>query len=148
MEGPMVGIWGLRRSPKNPSSEAIAATLEADSKTLGHSRRHRAAAVANRGDDYFTKWIEAEPLTTISSARVRRFVEVNIITRFGAPWNTAIQRASEAANKVILDGLKKRIFGATPLGLINYLLSFGKSNKLLETSTQETPYRRPTVVSL
>ncbi|KAI9079956.1 hypothetical protein K1719_038021 [Acacia pycnantha] len=34
--------------------------------------------------DYFTKWIEAEPLTTISSARVQRFVEVNIITRFGA----------------------------------------------------------------
>ncbi|XP_061361592.1 uncharacterized protein LOC133305392 [Gastrolobium bilobum] len=30
--------------------------------------------------DYFTKWIEAEPLTTITSARIRRFFERNLIS--------------------------------------------------------------------
>ncbi|XP_061341625.1 uncharacterized protein LOC133287940 [Gastrolobium bilobum] len=35
--------------------------------------------------DYFTKWIEAEPLTTITSARIQRFFERNLISRFGLP---------------------------------------------------------------
>ncbi|XP_061361260.1 uncharacterized protein LOC133305142 [Gastrolobium bilobum] len=35
--------------------------------------------------DYFTKWIEAEPVTTITSARVQRFFERNIISRFRIP---------------------------------------------------------------
>ncbi|XP_061344003.1 uncharacterized protein LOC133289978 [Gastrolobium bilobum] len=30
--------------------------------------------------DYFTKWIEAEPLTTITSARIRRFFQRNLIS--------------------------------------------------------------------
>ena len=35
--------------------------------------------------DYFTKWIEAEPLATITSARVMKFFRHNIISRFGIP---------------------------------------------------------------
>ncbi|XP_057432026.1 uncharacterized protein LOC130724759 [Lotus japonicus] len=35
--------------------------------------------------DYFTKWIEAEPLATITSARIQRFFYKNIISRFGVP---------------------------------------------------------------
>jgi len=37
------------------------------------------------GVDYFTKWIEAEPLATISAAKVKGFVWKNIICRFGIP---------------------------------------------------------------
>nr|KYP34915.1 hypothetical protein KK1_044072 [Cajanus cajan] len=36
--------------------------------------------------DYFTKWIEAEPLATITAANVQKFVWKNIITRFGIPY--------------------------------------------------------------
>ncbi|XP_065628441.1 uncharacterized protein LOC136067086 [Quercus suber] len=47
-------------------------------------------AVGNRkyllvGTDYFTKWVEAEPLANIRDEDVQRFVWKNIITRFGIP---------------------------------------------------------------
>ncbi|GAU33948.1 hypothetical protein TSUD_148680 [Trifolium subterraneum] len=35
--------------------------------------------------DYFTKWIEAEPVATISSQRVKKFYWKNILCRFGIP---------------------------------------------------------------
>ena len=37
------------------------------------------------GVDYFTKWVEAEPLASITEERVRGFTWKNIITRFGIP---------------------------------------------------------------
>jgi ribonuclease HI len=36
--------------------------------------------------DYFTKWVEAEPLVTIEESDVIRFVWRNIISRFGVPF--------------------------------------------------------------
>ncbi|XP_016195201.1 uncharacterized protein LOC107636192 [Arachis ipaensis] len=35
--------------------------------------------------DYYTKWIEAEPLASISSANYRKFMWRQVITRFGIP---------------------------------------------------------------
>lgn len=35
--------------------------------------------------DYFTKWIEAEPLAQITLAQIQRFTFKNIVTRFGIP---------------------------------------------------------------
>ncbi|XP_071700350.1 uncharacterized protein [Rutidosis leptorrhynchoides] len=35
--------------------------------------------------DYFTKWVEAKPLATISGKRVRNFVWEDIVCRFGIP---------------------------------------------------------------
>lgn len=35
--------------------------------------------------DYFTKWIEAEPLASISGRQVIKFMWKNIVTRFGIP---------------------------------------------------------------
>ena len=37
------------------------------------------------GIDYFTKWVEAEALATITEKDVRSFVWRNIICRFGIP---------------------------------------------------------------
>ena len=37
------------------------------------------------GTDYFTKWVEAEPLTNIRDVDAKRFVWKNIVTRFGIP---------------------------------------------------------------
>ncbi|KAJ8470141.1 hypothetical protein OPV22_024484 [Ensete ventricosum] len=37
------------------------------------------------GVDYFTKWLEAEPLASITERQVEGFVWKNIITRFGLP---------------------------------------------------------------
>ena len=35
--------------------------------------------------DYFTKWIEAEPLVCISGRQVIKFMWKNIVTKFGIP---------------------------------------------------------------
>ena len=37
------------------------------------------------GTDYFTKWVEAEPLANIRDVDEKRFVWKNIVTRFGVP---------------------------------------------------------------
>jgi hypothetical protein len=36
-------------------------------------------------DEYFSKWIEAKPLATITSATIQKFFWQNIICRFGVP---------------------------------------------------------------
>ena len=90
--------------------------------------------------DYFTKWVEVEPLANIRDVDVKRFVLKNIVTRFGIPHtlisNNGLQFDSkvfkryccdlgiknrystsaypqgngrtEAVNKVIVGGIKKR----------------------------------------
>ena len=35
--------------------------------------------------DYFTKWVEAEPMTSIIEAKVTSFVWENIICKYGVP---------------------------------------------------------------
>ena len=37
------------------------------------------------GTDYFTKWVEVEPLSNIRDVDTKRFVWKNIVTRFGIP---------------------------------------------------------------
>ena len=37
------------------------------------------------GTDYFSKWVEAEPLANIRDVDAKRFVWKNIVTRFGVP---------------------------------------------------------------
>ena len=36
--------------------------------------------------DYFIKWVETEPLNTITSRSVQKFFWRNIVCRFGLPW--------------------------------------------------------------
>ena len=37
------------------------------------------------GIDYFTKWVEAEPLAKITQQNVKNFIWKNIVCRFGVP---------------------------------------------------------------
>ena len=37
------------------------------------------------GTDYFTKWVESEPLANIRDVDVKKFLWKNIVTRFGIP---------------------------------------------------------------
>ena len=37
------------------------------------------------GTDYFSKWVEAEPLANIRDVDAKRFIWKNIVTRFGVP---------------------------------------------------------------
>ena len=66
--------------------------------------------------DYFTKWVEAEPLATIIEQKIRNFVWRSIICRFGIP------RALVSDNGKQFDNLKFRDF-CTELGIKNYYSS-------------------------
>ena len=37
------------------------------------------------GIDYFTKWVEVEPLANIKDVDAKKFIWKNIVTRFGVP---------------------------------------------------------------
>ena len=37
------------------------------------------------GTDYFTKWVEAEPLANVRDVDAKKFIWKNIVTRFGVP---------------------------------------------------------------
>ena len=65
------------------------------------------------GVDYFTKWVEAEPLVTITEQKVRNFVWRSIIRRFRIP------RAMVSDNGKQFDNPKFRDFCAE-LGIKNY----------------------------
>ncbi|PKA59790.1 hypothetical protein AXF42_Ash011914 [Apostasia shenzhenica] len=85
--------------------------------------------------DYFTKWIEAKPLTQPTAQNVENFLWANIVCRYGVPmtiitdngtnfceehqinlkyasvWHPHTNGQAEAANKNILNILKKRLGG-------------------------------------
>ena len=68
------------------------------------------------GVDYFTKWVEAEPLATITEQKVRNFVWCSIICQFGIP------KALVSNNGKKFDNLKFKNF-CPELGIKNYYSS-------------------------
>jgi ribonuclease HI len=130
--------------------------------------RHLVVAV-----DYFTKWIEAEPLTTVTSARIQRFFYKNIVTRYGIPREvvsdngpqfidkgfqallkglqikqrfTSVEHPqtngqAESANKVIVEGIKKRVEKAKGRWAeeLDHVLWAYRTQP--HSSTGETPFR-------
>ena len=63
--------------------------------------------------DYFTKWVEAEAVSTITEARIQSFVWKNIICRFGIP------RTMISDNKLQFDSQ----------GFMGFCLSLGIKNQ-------------------
>jgi IS30 family transposase len=43
--------------------------------------------------EYFTKWIEAKPLTNVSSATIKKFFWRDIICRYGVPRHITVDNA-------------------------------------------------------
>ncbi|CAL9000867.1 unnamed protein product, partial [Prunus brigantina] len=62
--------------------------------------------------DYFTKWTEAEALTTITASKIEHFVWKNILCRFGLPHAIVTDNALWAINTSY-----RRSTGETPFSL-------------------------------
>ena len=67
------------------------------------------------GTDYFTKWVEAEPLANIRDVDAKRFVWKNIVTQFGIPHtfisDNELQFDSKAFRRYYCDmGISNRYF--------------------------------------
>ena len=52
------------------------------------------------GIDYFTKWVEAEPLANIRDMDAKRFILKNIVTRFGIPCTLILDKGLQFDSKV------------------------------------------------
>ena len=53
--------------------------------------------------DYFTKWVEAKPLATISTMKVKDFVKCNILYRFGVPATLISDNGKQFCSEPFLD---------------------------------------------
>ena len=65
--------------------------------------------------DYFTKWVEAEPLANIRDVDAKKFVWKNIVTRFGVLYtlisDNDLQFYSKSFRRYCCDmGIKNRYF--------------------------------------
>nr|XP_025676136.1 uncharacterized protein LOC112776263 [Arachis hypogaea] len=123
--------------------------------------------------DYFSKWIEAQPLAKITSAQMISFVWKNIICRFGIPSNIITDNGrqfidqsfkaflqnlkikqhfssvehpqsnglAEAANKVILQALRKKLDDAKGLWAELVPEVLWAYNTTAHSTTKESPFR-------
>ncbi|XP_028094673.1 uncharacterized protein LOC114294718 [Camellia sinensis] len=67
--------------------------------------------------DYFTKWVEAEPLATIKEKDVKKFVWQNVITRFGIPRALVSDNGTQFDRKLfrgLCEELKIKFYNSTP----------------------------------
>ncbi|XP_028072301.1 uncharacterized protein LOC114274538 [Camellia sinensis] len=67
--------------------------------------------------DYFTKWVEAEPLATIKEQDVKKFVWQNVITRFGIPRALVSDNGTQFDGKLFrgfCEELKIEFYNSTP----------------------------------
>ena len=122
--------------------------------------------------DYFTKWVEAEPLANIRDADAKKFIWRNIVIRFGVPRtlisdnglqfdSKAFRRyccelgitnrystpaypegngQAEAINKVIVNGLKKRLDDAKGRWVEELPHVLWTYQTTPRRSTRETPF--------
>ncbi|RDX87782.1 Tf2-9, partial [Mucuna pruriens] len=123
--------------------------------------------------DYFTKWVEAEPIETITAERIKRFYWKKIICRFGLPAEivsdngtqfaskgtaefckelnikqvfTSVEHPqsngqAEAANKVILRGLRRRLEEAKGRWVEELPQVLWSYHTTPHSTTNETPFR-------
>ena len=81
--------------------------------------------------DYFTKWVEAEPLSNIRDVDTKRFLWKNIVTRFGIPWAVISDNGTQ---------FESRLFKGfcSDLGIRNFfsLSGYPQSNGQAEVSNK------------
>lgn len=51
--------------------------------------------------DYFTKWIEAEPIATITTQRVKKFYGKKLICQFGTPATIVTDSGTKFASDLV-----------------------------------------------
>jgi hypothetical protein len=53
--------------------------------------------------EYFTKWVEAKPLTNVNFASIKKFFSQNIICRYGVPRHITVDNAKYFDNAMFKD---------------------------------------------
>ena len=124
------------------------------------------------GTDYFTKWVEAEPLANIRDVDAKKFIWKNVVTRFGVPHSLILDNGlqfdsksfrrycnelritniystpaypqgngqAKAINKVIVNGIKKRLDDAKRKWVEELLHVLWTYQTTPHKSTRKTPF--------
>ncbi|XP_071709323.1 uncharacterized protein [Rutidosis leptorrhynchoides] len=89
--------------------------------------------------DYFTKWVEAKAVRTITGVQVLNFVWEYIVCRFGVPRELA-NGLCEVTNRDIVSGIKKRLYEKRT-GWVDELPNVLWAHRTtFKKSTGETPF--------
>ncbi|GJR48379.1 reverse transcriptase domain-containing protein [Tanacetum coccineum] len=80
------------------------AYTESHSGTVVAVQRNQSMLIAI---DYFTKWIEAKPVATITGSQVNKFVWDNIVCRFGLPGEIISQNGKQFIDNPFKDWCEK-----------------------------------------
>jgi hypothetical protein len=95
--------------------------------------------------EYFSKWIEAKPLATITSATVQKFFWQNIVCRFGVPKAITVDNGTQfdaETFKVICGRIGTRIHFAS----VRHLESNGlveRANRIIMTGIIKLIFNQP-----
>ena len=124
------------------------------------------------GTDYFTKWVETEPLANIRDVDAKKFIWRNIVTQFGVPRTVILDNGlqfdskafrryccelgitnrystpaypqengqAKVVNKVIINGLKKRLDDANGRWVKELPHVLWTYRTTPQRSTGETPF--------
>ncbi|GJR58809.1 reverse transcriptase domain-containing protein [Tanacetum coccineum] len=116
-----------------------------------------AKALSTVAMDYFTKWIEAKPVATITGSQVNKFIWENIVCRFGLPGEIIYDNGKQFRDNPFKDwnksktmkrpqstGWKKssRYFGHTDLDQVQYSNGEYRISLTYERKPCEIRYRK------
>ncbi|GJT80276.1 reverse transcriptase domain-containing protein [Tanacetum coccineum] len=94
--------------------------------------------------DYFTKWIEAKPVATITGNQVKKFVWDNIVCRFGLPGEIISDNGKQFCDNPFKDclgeGIKARLDKRSKdwIGELSHVLWAHRT--MIKSSNKETPF--------
>ncbi|GKC58065.1 reverse transcriptase domain-containing protein [Tanacetum coccineum] len=94
--------------------------------------------------DYFTKWIEAKPVATITGNQVKKFVWDNIVCRFGLPGEIVSDNGKQFRDNPFKDclgeGIKARLDERNKdcIGELSHVLWAHRT--MIKSSNEETPF--------
>ncbi|GJV30861.1 reverse transcriptase domain-containing protein [Tanacetum coccineum] len=84
--------------------------------------------------DYFTKWIEAKAVATITGSQVKKFVWDNIVCRFGLPGEIISDNGKQFRRRIKHIGLMKK-----QDWIEDFRIVYGSST-MIKSSNGETPF--------
>ncbi|GJX36170.1 reverse transcriptase domain-containing protein [Tanacetum coccineum] len=92
--------------------------------------------------DYFTKWIEVKPVTTITGNQVKKFVWDNIVCRFGQPGEIHPQTNGlvKRANRSLGEGIKARLDERSKDWIEELSHVLWSHRTMIKSSNGETPF--------
>ncbi|GJX31920.1 reverse transcriptase domain-containing protein [Tanacetum coccineum] len=94
--------------------------------------------------DYFTKWIEAKPVATITGNQVKKFIWDNIVCRFGLPGEIVSDNGKQFCDNPFKDclgeGIKARLDERSKIwiGELSHVLWAHRT--LIKSRNGETPF--------